>query len=112
MEKRDDGPRVGVAHFDSVRFPQVAAWTGPSQVIQRGRPAAGTWYDVLDVERAALERLVHATVFAAVHRTHFHLMDDLAPRAHWGVRPRTCSAWARTIAMVSLNSTSDSRSFC
>src|SRR4051812_2242371 len=48
----------------TVRFCEVAAGTGPGEVIRLIRAAAGSGQDVFDVKGGPLKRLVHATVFA------------------------------------------------
>src|SRR5262249_13799164 len=101
----------GIDSREPVRFFQVAAGAGPRQVVQVTGTTGGAGDDVLDVKRCALQRLVHAAILTALAGPGLHGTHALGPGdAHWGLRPRRRSAWARKRVMRSLNSTRASSS--
>jgi hypothetical protein len=65
---------------------------------------------MLNVEGAALERLVHTAIFTTTCSPGFDLPRPVSPRHHEGVHPSKYSAWARTRESCSLSSTSASNS--
>src|SRR5437773_73586 len=69
-----------------------------------------SWNDVLDVKRGNLEGLAHSAIFATSGGSCLHDACDRGRDVHVGSRPSRCNALARTMASVSLNSTSDSNS--
>src|SRR4051812_10009691 len=60
VEQAGDRARLGIKDFDPIRLPQVAAGTGPGQIVQVRGAAAGAGHDMLDMKGRALQRLMHA----------------------------------------------------
>jgi hypothetical protein len=58
---------------------EIAAGTGPRQIVELRRATHGSRDNVLDVKRGSLQRRVHATILTAVRGTLADLPFDLAP---------------------------------
>jgi hypothetical protein len=110
VKQRNLVASIRVNAFDAVGLAQVATRTGPREIVVLKMSAARLGHYMLDMEGGSLERLVHATVFTTPRSPSLDMPLDTPPGHHGGLRPSTCSAWARTNASCSLSSTSVSNS--
>jgi hypothetical protein len=110
VKQRNLVASIRVNDFDAVGLAQVATRTGPSEIVALKMSAARLGNHMLDMEGGSLERLVHATVFTTPCSPSLDMPLDVPPGHHCGLRPSTCSAWARTNASCSQSSTSISNS--
>src|SRR5260370_18410925 len=96
MEQRHRRAGVGVDDRLALRLFEIATWTGPGEVVQIVRAAINTRPNMFDVKGRALERLVHAAVFAAAAGALLGEPCRFGPTdGHCGFRPTQRSAWAR-----------------
>jgi hypothetical protein len=111
IEEGHIAARLRVGSNDTIRFTQVTARTGESEVIVAVGSADRSWRDVLDAKSSSLKRLVHAAVFASILGAVQHFPDRFRARpTHWGDRPRSRIAWARIKEIDSLSSATASNS--
>ena len=87
IEERNRFAGIWRWHVNSVRLVQIAARTGPGEVLKFRLPAPAARKNVLDVKGGALQGLVHSTVLASSGGTLLHPTSDLAPKSHAGLRP-------------------------
>src|SRR6266508_5288379 len=95
MEQGDTDQGVRIRHENPIGFAQVAARTGPGQVVQLCKAALRSGKDVFDVKGGALKCLVHPAIFATAPRTHLDPPDGFRPGTQDGFRPKSWSPWAR-----------------
>ena len=88
IEERQKHAGLRIGRLNAIGLAQVAPRARPRQILQGRTSATGAWHDVLEVKGGALQRLVHAAIFAPTTGTELNLAMYLIQPGHCGLRPR------------------------